>query len=67
MSDLIGTARAAAIAKKHQRTIVAWIHKGLLPAMKMPGERGPYVINQSDLEDLVNKLNTPQPYDPEKK
>jgi excisionase family DNA binding protein len=60
----LSTTEAAVIAKKHQRTIVAWILAGKLPAKKFPGERGPYLINQADLDDLIDKLNTASPYVP---
>lgn len=63
--DLLSTKQAAQIAGKHQRTIVAWIHKGWLKAMKFEGKRGPYVINREDLETLVTRLKTPKPYDPQ--
>lgn len=63
--NLLSTKQAAQIAGKHQRTIVAWIHKGWLKAMKFEGKRGPYVIDREDLEALVAKLSTPKPYTPQ--
>lgn len=62
----LSTKEAGVIAGKHKRTIVAWIRKGLLPAMKLPGKRGPYLINREDLERTVATLTTPKPYHPEK-
>lgn len=60
----IGTAQAAALSGRHQRTIVSWIHSSRLKAAKLPGKRGPYLINEDDLMDLVKELDTPQPYIP---
>lgn len=67
IEDLIGTGEAAKIAGRHPRTVVAWIHKGMLPALKMPGGRGPYLIKKEDLRDLLDTLYTPLPYTPEAK
>lgn len=61
----LGSAEAAAIAKVTQRTIVAWIRKGWLPAKKFSGGRGPYLIMEGDLMDLIDRIYTPQPYDPD--
>ena len=61
----LGTRQAAAIAGKHQRTIVTWIQKGELRAMKLPGERGPYLINEADLRETLRIKYTPRPYQPE--
>ena len=60
----MGTREAARIAGRHQRTIVAWIHAGKLKALKIPGNRGPYLIYKDDLISTVRKLTTPQPYEP---
>lgn len=64
--DILGTRRAAEIAGRHQRTIVAWIHAGHLPAKKMPGNKGPYLIKHSDLLATIATLTTPVPYDPQR-
>lgn len=61
----LSTRQAAQIAGKHQRTIVSWIRKGWLPALKFAGKRGPYLIQRADLDALVEKLSTPKPYTPE--
>lgn len=61
------TGQAGAIAGKHARTIVNWIHKGWLAARKLPGERGPYLIREDDLRQTMKDRYTPQPYDPEHK
>lgn len=58
------TADAALIAGRCQRTIVSWIHAGHLPALKMPGPKGPYLINKVDLGNTIRKLMTPRPYKP---
>lgn len=64
--NLLTTGQAGAIAGKHPRTIVNWIHKGWLQAMKLPGERGPYLIKEGDLRETMRSRYTPHPYDPEK-
>lgn len=61
---MLTTAQAAKIAGKHPRTVVSWIHKGLLTAAKYPGGRGAYLIRKKDLDKLVAYLYTPQPYEP---
>lgn len=63
----LSTKQAAALAQKNQRTIVAWIQRGWLPAMKMPGKRGPYLIKEEDLRELIRTRYTPEPYEPEGK
>lgn len=63
----LGTREAGRIANRHPRTIVNWIRKNLLKAMKLPGEKGPYIIDKADLLETIAKLTTPQPYDPEGK
>lgn len=63
--ELIGTSQAAKIAGRHQRTVVSWIRKGLLPAKKLPGARGPYIIDPDDLQVLLIELYTPRPYRPQ--
>lgn len=65
--ELIGTRQAGQIAGRHPRTIVSWIHKGALPALKMAGEKGPYLIAKGDLMDTVKALTTPKPYVPKEK
>lgn len=65
MSDKpLSTREAGVIAGRHQRTIVSWIHKGLLKARKYPGLRGPYLIKEEDLHETIKELYTPQPYEP---
>ena len=51
--DMINTKQAAALAKVHPRTIVAWVKRGWLPAMKRPGSRGRYLIRAGDLQDVA--------------
>lgn len=65
MNKPLSTREAAGIAGKHQRTIVTWIRKGELPAMKLEGKRGPYLIDKRDLEEYLAKRYTPHPYVPE--
>lgn len=65
LEHLITTRQAAVAAGKHQRTIISWIHKGLLCASKLPGGRGQYLIDPKDLDALLLHLSTPVPYRPE--
>ena len=62
----LGTREAAEMAQRHKRTVVNWIRAGLLPAEKMPGRRGSYVIKRSDLEKFLKQRYTPQPYQPDR-
>lgn len=66
IDNMLSTAQAAEIAKRNSRTIVAWIHAGKLPAFKLPGGRGPYLIDRADLEQTLLDLYTPHPYKPGK-
>lgn len=52
------------IAGRHPRTIVSWIHHGDLPAMRMPGAKGPYLIKKKDLLETIKSKTTPVPYNP---
>lgn len=54
------THQAAAAAKRNRRTIVAWIHRGDLPAMKNPGARGHYRIIWKDLYRLLHTPAVPK-------
>ena len=63
-THLLTTRQAAKLAGVHQRTIVSWIRSGKLPAMKLPGGRGPYLIEPQDLSSLLVHLSTPIPYTP---
>jgi predicted site-specific integrase-resolvase len=63
----LNTTEAGKIAGRNKRTIVSWIHKGLLKAMKFPGGRGPYLIMEVDLRQTMKELYTPKPYEPENK
>jgi excisionase family DNA binding protein len=62
--NVIGTTEAAIIAGRHKRTVVAWIRKGMLPAKKLPGKRGQYLIEPEDLESFLKDYYTPRPYTP---
>jgi excisionase family DNA binding protein len=57
----LNTKEAATVAKKDRRTIVAWIHRGTLPAMKNPGARGHYRVLWSDLYKVLHLPATPKP------
>jgi excisionase family DNA binding protein len=66
LDGLLTTRQAAEKANKHPRTIVAWIRRGLLPAKKLPGNRGQYLISPEALDSLLHKLYTPETYIPKK-
>lgn len=65
LEGLLNTRQAAAHCGKHQRTIVSWIHRGLVPALKLPGARGQYFVHPDDLDKVMTLLSTPIPYSPE--
>lgn len=67
LDGTITTREAAIIAQRHQRTIVAWIHRGLIPAVKVPGGRGQYYIKREDLDQALEYMSTPVPYVPRKR
>lgn len=50
----LNTRDAAAEAKVDRRTIVAWIHRGILPAYRNPGPRGHYRILWKDLYQVLH-------------
>lgn len=64
-NDILTTKDAAQIAGRDRRTIITWIRRGMLPALKLPGGRGQYRIQRDDLEKLVEHLDTPVPYVPQ--
>jgi excisionase family DNA binding protein len=49
----IGCRQAAEYAKVDPRTIATWIRRGWLPAFKLPGARGKYLIKFSDLQRVA--------------
>lgn len=50
---LITTAQASKVSGKNWRTIIRLVEKGKLsPAQKLPGLRGAYLFNESDIEAL---------------
>lgn len=54
--ELIGIAEAAHLTGLDRRTLHRMIDKGeLQPASKLPGLRGAYVLNRSDIEALAAK------------
>jgi excisionase family DNA binding protein len=66
-AHLLTTAQASQKSGRHVRTIVSWIRDGKLPAMRLPGGRGQYLIEPADLEQLILILKTPVPYAPKEK
>lgn len=57
--DLVTARQAGELIDIDRRTIIAWIHRGWLPAAKRPGPRGRYVIRYGDLMKVANR-----PYEP---
>lgn len=53
------TKQAAVVAKIDRRTIVAWIHRGDLPATRRPGKRGHYRVLWRDLYEALHKPVVP--------
>ncbi len=53
------TLEAAAEAKVNRRTIVAWIHRGELPATKRPGARGHYRVRWDQLYEVLHRPAIP--------
>lgn len=56
----LSTRDAAAVAQKNRRTIVAWINRGELAAMKNPGARGHYRVRWADLYELLHTPAVPK-------
>lgn len=54
------TREAGKIAKRHPRTIIAWIKARHLDAFQQPGERGQYRILWKDLKTLLEKKYVPK-------
>lgn len=65
IAGLLTTREAGQRCGRHQRTIVSYIRRGLLPALKLPGGRGQYFVEPSDVDKLMARLSTPTPYIPE--
>lgn len=55
----LDTKQCGDIAKRHQRTIVAWIRSGYLPALQLPGVRGQYRVLYGDLKKLLTHQYIP--------
>ena len=54
--DLIGTAEAAALRGVSVKTVTRWVRDGkLTPVQKLPGLRGAYVFDRSDVEALLKQ------------
>lgn len=51
----IGVAETANLLQVNVSTVHRLIRRGALPAVKMPGKRGPYVIQKSDVEALLTQ------------
>jgi excisionase family DNA binding protein len=52
-SDLISTAQAAGLLGKDVRTVHRMIRRGELPAEKLPGRRGAYLIHRADVDTIL--------------
>jgi len=66
-NKMLTTTQAAQRADRHSRTIVGWIRTGKLPAARLPGKRGQYLIDPDVLDEKLREWNTPQPYVPTRK
>lgn len=58
-NEELTTKQAAEVAEIDRRTIVAWIHRGDLPATRRPGKRGHYRVLWSDLYAALHKPAVP--------
>lgn len=56
----LNTRQAAAEAKVDRRTIVSWIHKGILNAYRNPGLRGHYRVLWKDLYQVLHTPAVPR-------
>lgn len=57
--DMVSAKQAAELVGQDRRTVIAWIHRGWLQAVKRPGSRGKYMIRYEDLMKVANR-----PYEP---
>lgn len=51
----LNTVECALIAGVNRRTIVAWINRGDLPAVRLPGARGHYRVKRGDLDEVIQR------------
>lgn len=54
------TLQCAAVARLNRRTIVAWIHRGDLPATRLPGKRGHYRVQWRHLYEVLTTAVVPK-------
>lgn len=59
-NEELTTKEAAEAAKMDRRTIVAWIHRGDLPATRRAGKRGHYRVQWGDLYDALRRPVVPK-------
>jgi len=52
-SELLGTAEVAQLLSKDVRTVHRMIRQGEIPAQKLPGRTGAYIIRRTDVEALL--------------
>lgn len=55
-NEILTSIQSATIAGRDRRTIIAWIHRGLLKAHRDPGARGRYRILWCDLYDAIHQV-----------
>lgn len=48
--DVLSNAEAAGLLGVSRRTLHRWIGKGIIPATKLPGTTGQYVIRRTDID-----------------
>lgn len=53
MEEVITVKEAAEHLNKHPGTVRRWIREGKLPARKLAGKYGVYLISRSDLLELM--------------
>ena len=57
IKDFLTVKEAAKILKKHPGTVRRWIREGRIPAQKLSGKYGIYLIGRSDvLEFMIQNL-----------
>ena len=58
MNEYLTTAQVAERLgnKVKPRTVVGWIHQGILPAIRVPTKRGAFLISPDDLDKLTKYI-----------
>ena len=56
LPELLTTAEVAAIVREHQKTVARRIRAGQIPACRLPGHRGHYLVSRTDLDAYLAGL-----------